>query len=51
MTKFFEFVAQEHSPSDVQIVVIHPGTIKTAMSDKADLPEGIPFDDGKPSRS
>jgi len=45
LSKVYEFLANDYDVNDLQILTIHPGLIKTPMSDKVDLPAEIPFDD------
>jgi NAD(P)-dependent dehydrogenase (short-subunit alcohol dehydrogenase family) len=45
--KVFEYLAKEVSVEDLQVVIIHPGVIQTAMADTAQVPEDVPFDDIK----
>jgi len=44
-TKLWEYIAVENDPSDLQVVIIHPGIIKTDMAILAEVPDEVEADD------
>jgi len=45
LNKVYECLATDYDVNDLQILTIHPGLIKTPMSDKVELPADIQYDD------
>jgi len=43
-TKLYQYIAAENDAEDLQVVIIHPGIVQTAMADIAEVPEGTQLD-------